>query len=316
MPAPRPPLIDPCRQPDVATRVRPRRHARAVVAVVIGLAAIASACASATDTTGSGGGATTASTAPTSTTEAPIVPATTDPPGTTRFNVYWLRDCPSADTATAVGDCRIAVGESRTTTDTDILTAALTALDEGPNEVEQGAGLTSNIRPIVELRGVTVEDGVAVVDYNRYFETATTRPQVAQVVYTLTQFPSITAVRFLVDGAANGATGTRPTSRDDVLELAPPVLVEAPALGAVVSPTFAVAGTLAAADVTFTTRVLGPDGVALAEVPGAAITGAAVAPPPFLQRVAIPAAGAGPLTLVVTAADGTETTIPIVVQNP
>ena len=31
------------------------------------------------------------------------MPATTDPPGTTRFNLYWLRDCPSADTATAVG---------------------------------------------------------------------------------------------------------------------------------------------------------------------------------------------------------------------
>jgi hypothetical protein len=256
------------------------------------------------------------STLPTSTTEAPIAPATTDPPGTTRFNVYWLRDCPPADTATAVGDCRITVGESRTTTETDILTAALVALGDGPNEGEVAVGLTSNIRPIVDLAGVTVTDGVAVVDYNRYFETATTRPQVAQVVYTLTQFPTVTAVQFLVDGAANGATGTRPTGRDDVLELVPPVLVESPAMNAIVSPTFTVAGSLASADVTFTTRVFGPDPAFSLEVPGAAIPGAPTAPPPFLQRVDLPAGTTGLVTLVMTAADGTETAVPVIVQAP
>jgi hypothetical protein len=273
------------------------------------------ACAADSGTTAAGGVATSAPSTTTTTTEAPIVPATTDPPGTTRFNVYWLRDCPPADSATAVGDCRIAVGESRTTAVPDILTAALVALGDGPNDGERFAGLTSNIRPIVDLAGVTVEDGVAVVDYNRYFETATTRPQVAQVVYTLTQFPSITAVRFLIDGAPNGATGTRPTNRDDVLELAPPVLVESPALGAVVAPAFAVGGTLSGADVTFATRVVGADGAPLAEVPGAGVTGAA-APPPFVQRIDLPPAATGPLTLVVTASDGTEARVPIVVQVP
>jgi hypothetical protein len=242
------------------------------------------------------------------------VPATTDPPGTTRFNVYWLRDCPSADTATAVGDCRIAVGTTRTTTDTDILTAALVALGDGPDATEQMAGFTSNIRPIVDLAGVTVEDGVAVVDYNRYFETAATRPQVAQVVYTLTQFPTITSVRFLIDGAPNGATGTRPTSRADVLELTPSVLVESPAPAGVVSSSFAVAGTLQAADVTFTTEVVTVDGATLVEVAGAAVAGAPGEPPPFVQRVTIPPGTDGPVRLVVTAADGTQTQIPVVVQ--
>ena len=281
------------------------------------LAVVAAACGSSTTESPTGSGATsTPSTASTTTTEAPLVPATTDPPGTTRFNVYWLRDCPSADTATEVGGCRLAVGESRTTTDTDILTASLVALGDGPSEVEQAAGFTSNIRPIVDLAGVTVTDGIATVDYNRYFESATTRPQVAQVVYTLTQFPSITGVQFLVDGAPNGATGTRPTSRDDVLELAPPVLVEAPAFNAVVAPTFAVGGTLAGAEIIFTTRLVGPDGAVLAEAPGGPIAGAPAVPPPFIQRLASPSGAAGPFTLVVTAADGTETSIPLAVQTP
>lgn len=288
-----------------------------VLALAALLAVAAAACGSSTSEAPTGGGSTSPpSTAATTTTEAPIVPATTDPPGTTRFNVYWLRDCASADTATEVGGCRLAVGESRTTTDTDILTASLVALGDGPNEAEQAAGFTSNIRPIVDLGGVTVTDGIATVDYNRYFESATTRPQVAQVVYTLTQFPSITAVQFLVDGAPNGATGTRPTSRDDVLELTPPVLVEAPAFNAVVAPTFAVGGTLAGAEITFTARVVGPDGASLAEAPGGPIPGAAAAPPPFLQRLATPSGSAGPVTLVVTAVDGTETSIPISLQTP
>lgn len=295
----------------------PTTRARLGVSTLIALLAlVAAACGSSASDAPTGSGTTAApATASTTTTEAPIVPATTDPPDTTRFNVYWLRDCPSADAATEVGGCRLAVGESRTTTEPDILTAALVALGDGPNDAERDAGLSSNIRPIVDLAGVTVTDGVAVVDYNRYFETATTRPQLAQVVYTLTQFPSVTAVQFLIDGAPNGATGTRPTNRDDVLELAPPVLVEAPAMNAVVGPTFAVGGTLAGPDVTFATQVIGPDGVALAEAPGTPVAGAPD-PPPFVQRLTTPSGTAGPVTLLVTAADGTQTSIPIVVQAP
>ncbi len=293
---------------------RATRLAGALVTVVV--LALASACGSTTDApTDAGAGSPSGSTvASTSTTEAPIVPATTDPSGTTRFNVYWLRTCPSPEVATAVGDCRIAVGESRTTTDPDILTAAMEALNGGPNEAERAAGLSSNIRSISDFYGVRVEDGVAVVDYNRYFETAATRPQVAQVVYTLTQFPTIAGVRFEVDHAPNGATGTRPAGRGDVLELAPPVLVESPALGGVVGPTFAVAGTLAAPDVTFSTRVVALDGTALAESAGAAIPGESLAPVPFLQRVTTTPDTAGAVVLVITASDGTEVTVPILVQ--
>ena len=59
-------------------------------------------------------------------------------------------------------------------------------------------------------------DGVAVVDFNRAFETRDTRPQVAQVVYTLTQFPQVTKVRFLIEGQPNGATGVPPIGRSDL----------------------------------------------------------------------------------------------------
>ena len=59
-------------------------------------------------------------------------------------------------------------------------------------------------------------DGIAHVDFNRNFETADTRPQTAQVVYTLTQFPQVKKVQFLIDGQPNGATGVPPISRADV----------------------------------------------------------------------------------------------------
>ena len=43
---------------------------------------------------------------------API-PAPTEAPGALRFNTYWMRDCPTPETATDVSGCRLGVGESR-----------------------------------------------------------------------------------------------------------------------------------------------------------------------------------------------------------
>jgi hypothetical protein len=99
----------------------------------------------------------------------------------------------------------------------DPVRGALDALVAGPTPGEAAFGAGTAIEAGVVVQSFTVgPDGVATVDFNRKFETRDTRPQVAQVVYTLTQFPQVTKVRFLIEGQPNGATGVPPVGRSDL----------------------------------------------------------------------------------------------------
>jgi spore germination protein GerM len=110
----------------------------------------------------------------------------------------------------------IAPGEARLVPGPDVALRALEVLIAGPTEADRVAGLTTAIGPKVALLSFTIEGGNATVDFNRSFETSDTQPQVAQVVYTLTQFTGLDTVTFLIDGEPNGATGVRPLDRADV----------------------------------------------------------------------------------------------------
>lgn len=226
------------------------RRLALVVALSLG-PLVAAACSSGGDpgtTTGTTAPATPTTTdVPTTDAGPPADPA--DQPG--HFRVYWTRDCAPPETATDITTCRIAVGAARQAPEgtTDYPRTALEALLAGPDEVERSAGLGTNLRDVVSLnRYELTPDGTAKVDFNRYFETAKTRPQVAQVVYLLTQFGEVKAVEITVDGTPNGAVGVGPLTRDDVGELTPEVLVESPTLGAPVSGAFRLAGTATAPD--------------------------------------------------------------------
>jgi hypothetical protein len=85
-----------------------------------------------------------------------------------------------------------------------VASAALKALLDGPTRSERTAGIGSEIPPSTQLRGVTIANGVARVDLSSDFEAGgssrSLRLRLAQVVYTLTQFPTVSAVRFSVDG--------------------------------------------------------------------------------------------------------------------
>jgi hypothetical protein len=99
----------------------------------------------------------------------------------------------------------------------DPVRVALDLLFAGPTPGEQGFGAGTAIPPDATINSLEVgADGIATVDFNRKFETADTRPQTAQVVYTLTQFPQVGKVRFLIDGQPNGAAGVPPVGRSDV----------------------------------------------------------------------------------------------------
>lgn len=83
---------------------------------------------------------------------------------------------------------------------------------------------------------VTISGGTARVALTR-----ATPEQVAEIVYTLTQFPSIQRV---------DVAGRSGLTRDDVAAYLPPVLVEAPAAGAAVPPTFQVSGSASVFEAT------------------------------------------------------------------
>jgi hypothetical protein len=149
--------------------------------------------------------------APPETSAAPTAPTTTAPPPPTTdaaavaaARQYFLRDGV------------IAEGEAVLVAGPDLALRALDELLGGPSEADVAAGLTTAIAPRVALLAFSIEGNNAKVDFNRAFETADTQPQVAQVVYTLTQFEGLDTVTFLIDGQPNGATSVGPLTRDDV----------------------------------------------------------------------------------------------------
>jgi len=125
----------------------------------------------------------------------------------------------------------VSPGHRRPISATDPLGTALRTLIAGTDPVDVAAGLSNAVAKTVVLGSVTRQGHVAVVDFGRKFESANTRPQVGQVVYTLTQFPGIDQVQFMIDGQPNGATGVPPWSRGDLADMTPAVLVTDPAPG-------------------------------------------------------------------------------------
>jgi sporulation and spore germination protein len=86
-----------------------------------------------------------------------------------------------------------------------VATAAVQALLAGPNAAERTAGVTSAIPDGTRLLGISIKDRVATVDLTSEFQSGggalAMQMRLAQVVYTLTQFPTVNAVRFSLDGA-------------------------------------------------------------------------------------------------------------------
>jgi spore germination protein GerM len=115
----------------------------------------------------------------------------------------------------------IVQGQARFAVGPEVMASALAELMAGPTDADRQAGLTTGIVPRAEVRSLSLDGTTAVVDFTRPFETADTQPQVAQVVWTLTEFAGVDQVKFLVDGEDNGATGTRPLTRDNT-RLQPP----------------------------------------------------------------------------------------------
>jgi germination protein M len=179
-----------------------------------------------------------------------------------RLQVYFLRDE------------RIGVGARYVPETPAVGAEAVRALLEGPTAEEEAAGLTTAIPAGTRLLGLDVAGGVATVDLSEEFGSGggslSIQGRVAQVAHTLTQFPTVSAVAFRLEGEPVEALGgeglvlSEPVDRADFEDLAPQILVESPAVGDTVTPPLRIRGSANTFEATFMVALLDSAGRELA----------------------------------------------------
>jgi hypothetical protein len=162
--------------------------------------------------------------------------------------------------------------------------AAMEALCGGPSAAEKAAGLGTAVPVGTSLLGISLDGTVATVDLSDEFESGggslAMTARVAQVVYTLTQFKTITAVEFMIDGERVGSIGgegvvvAEPQRRADWESFEPPVFVERPGVGASLSSPFVVEGRATVFEATVNIDLLDADEEVLVETFATATEGA------------------------------------------
>ena len=183
--------------------------------------------------------------------------------GTTSVAVYLLRDGKVAPVRREI-EATPAVAR-----------AALTELLEGPTPDEAGDGLVSAIPEGTSLRDISIADGIATVDLDGTFDdgggSASMLGRVAQVVATLTRFPTVERVAFRLDGepvASIGGEGVvvdPPIGRRAIEDQTPQILVESPLPGDDVSAPIRLVGTANVFEATVSLEVRDSAGKAILE---------------------------------------------------
>ncbi|HET7744489.1 MAG TPA: Gmad2 immunoglobulin-like domain-containing protein [Gaiellaceae bacterium] len=170
---------------------------------------------------GGGGNATETTTVTTT-----VTTTTTAPAAKTALRVYFLRGGQVWPVAREVEKTQ-AVGRG-----------ALDALLAGPTKQERtDLKLTTAIPDGTQVKSLAISGGVATLELS----TALSAEPLSQVVYTLTQFPTVKAVE--IDG--------KRYTRADFEAQTPPILVESPLSGETVSSPIRVTGTANTFEATF-----------------------------------------------------------------
>ena len=131
--------------------------------------------------------------------------------------------------------------------------AAVRALLAGPSAELRAAGVGSVVPAGTQLLGLDIGDGIATVDLSSEYASGggslSEQMRLAQLVYTLTQFPTVKGVRLKLDGkdttvfSGEGIVLPDPMRRSSFADLLPPILVESPGIGETVSGPLVVKGT-------------------------------------------------------------------------
>ncbi|MGH2747394.1 MAG: Gmad2 immunoglobulin-like domain-containing protein [Actinomycetota bacterium] len=154
-------------------------------------------------------------------------------------------------------------------------TAAMEELLAGPSGAEADADVFTAIPEGTELLDLDISDGTARVDLSAEFEggggSFAETMQLAQVVYTLTQFPTVDDVVLEIDGervevfGGHGIVIDDPMKRSDFKDLLTPIVVMTPAIGDRVSSPVTISGTANVFEATVSIRILDDEGNLLAE---------------------------------------------------
>jgi len=145
-------------------------------------------------------------------------------------------------------------------------TAAVTALLAGPSAQERAAGVLTAVPEGTRLLGLSIGGGIATADLSSAYASGggslSMFMRLAQLTYTLTQFPTVHGVNLELDGkpvtvfSGEGIILDRPMTRPSYIDLLPPILVESPVIGEVVSGPITVAGTADVFEATVSITVL------------------------------------------------------------
>jgi hypothetical protein len=142
--------------------------------------------------------------------------------------------------------------------------AALDRLLAGPSAAEYAAGVRSQIPAGTRLLGLRITAGTATADFTSSFGSAagpSTMPlRIAQVVYTLAQFPSVTGVRFEINGQGVTVIGGVPVQDPQTAAMydgyLPAIIVRNPVIGEQVTGPVTVSGTADVFEAVVSVRIL------------------------------------------------------------
>jgi spore germination protein GerM len=151
-----------------------------------------------------------------------------------------------------------------------VATAAINSLLSGPTAGERVMGYASAVPTGTKLLGIAIRDGVATVDLTSEFQVGagsrSMQMRLGQVVYTLTQFPTVQKVRFHLDGtpvnvfSSEGIVLDHPVGRGDYSDLLPAITVDKPAPDTRVTSPVTVSGTANVFEANVTVEILNAQG--------------------------------------------------------
>ena len=146
-----------------------------------------------------------------------------------------------------------------------VATAAVKSLLSGPTPMESQRSITSRVPAGTQLLGLTVDQGVATVDLSSEFDGGggadAVQTRLAQVVYTLTQFPSVKGVSIRIEGEGDSNV----LNRADYVQLLPAIWLDRPAWGAAIGNPAHVTGSADVFEAAFRVSILDGTGKVLGD---------------------------------------------------